>query len=276
MIRQFSDTYKNFNLSYEESLAEIYYVLDVEFNISKQDILLGKNLSKENIQKAFEIFKERVETSKPIQYIIKKALFMNDIFEVDESVLIPRDDTQILVEKAVEIIEDKNYKNILDIGTGSGIIAIEIKKHTNCEVFAVDISEKALNIAKKNAKKNNVDINFVISDVFEKVDGKFDLIVSNPPYIPFYEKENLQIEVEKYEPQNALFAEDEGLFFYKKIIKEASQYLNNGGCLVFEVGISQAGEVKKIFEENSFENIFIEKDVSGIERVVGAFWKRII
>lgn len=269
MIKDFCNIYNDFYLSREEILAEIYFVLDIEFSLSKTDVLMGKTLDKQEFEKAKCIFNERVKTKKPIQYIIQKAPFMSDIFYVDENVLIPRDDTQILVETAKEVIYQNNSLQILDLCTGSGIIAIELKKHTNKDVYASDISQNALNIGKKNAYNLKTDINFIHSDLFENINQKFDVIVSNPPYISFSEKENLQIEVQKFEPELALFAQNDGYYFYETIIKNAHKHLNSKGFLLFEIGINQAETIKKYFLENGYKNIFIEKDVSGIERVVG-------
>lgn len=270
MIKDFCNIYNGFHLSYEEILAEIYFVLDVEFNLSKKDILMNKKLPFDEYKKAINIFEERIKTQKPIQYVINKALFMNDIFYVDENVLIPRDDTQILVEKAKEIIKKNEISKILDLCTGSGIIAIELKKHTQKDIFASDISLNALKISQKNSHHLKTNINFLHSDIFKNINQKFDMIVSNPPYISFNEKENLQIEVQKFEPELALFAPNEGYYFYETIIKNAHNYLNPNGFLIFEIGINQATKIKEYFIKNGYKNIFIEKDVSGIERVIGA------
>lgn len=273
MIKEFADIYSNFNLAYEEILAEIYFVLDIEFSLHKKDIIMGKKLASKDFNSAIKIFEERVKTHKPIQHILNKALFMDDIFYVDENVLIPRDDTQVLVEKAKEIITQKNLSEILDLCTGSGIIAIELKKHTQKNIFASDISLKALEISKKNAKQLNIDINFIHSDLFTHINQKFDMIVSNPPYIPYSEKNNLQIEVQKFEPEIALFAENNGYYFYETIIKNSHKYLNQNGILLFEIGINQAETIKQLFRDNNYTNIFVEKDVTGIDRVIGGYIK---
>lgn len=268
MIKTFANIYKNYVIPFEEAMAEIYYVLDIEFNLPKQEILRGKELSATDFQKACKIFEQRITTQKPIQYIIKKAIFMNDIFDVDENVLIPRDDTQILTEETITLIKKHNLKKILEIGTGSGIIAIETAKNCpSAQIFAIDISENALNIAKKNAQKFKTKIKFINSDLFANIENKFDLIVSNPPYIPVEEKENLQFEVKTFEPHIALFAEENGLTFYKKIIHQAPDYLMPNGFLAFETGINQAEEIRK-FMKAKFKNISVKKDVSGIERVI--------
>ena len=198
---------------------------------------------------------------------------MGQKFEVNESTLIPRPETELLVRKAVEIIKDNNYKQILDIGTGSGCIACMIAKLTKAQVLGTDISNEALKICLNNAMHLDL-MNkalFRKSDIFAKIrpEEKFDLIVSNPPYIPPQEKENLQIEVKEFEPPTALFTQDsQGIEFYEKILKNAKEFLNDGGHILFEIGINQACLVKELMEKYNFKNIEIYKDVTGIERVI--------
>jgi release factor glutamine methyltransferase len=203
---------------------------------------------------------------------------MNEEFFVDKNVLIPRPETEILVERAGAIIkqrflEKKDFK-IIDIGTGSGCISVMLAKMLPAEViFASDISEKALEIARKNAQKHHVEdrINFVLSDLFSNLDEKFDLIISNPPYIPLSMKANLQKEVVLHEPQNALFANDEaGIEFYEKIIEQSQNFLNADGIIIFELGINQFEKVKELFLKNGFKNICIVKDLNHIERIISA------
>ncbi len=268
MIRSLFNIYKNFQISESEISAEIYFVLDIEFNLTKQDILKGKVLSETGLKKAKNILTERVLTGKPIQYIVGKTFFMGDIFSVNEDVLIPRDDTEILVTRAISTINDNKLKTVLDIGTGSGIIAIEVKKHTPASVFACDISQKALEVAKKNAENLKAKINFFQSDLFQNVTQKFDFLISNPPYIPPEMANSLQREV-SFEPSCALFAHTKGLHFYKKIINEAKNFLNPDGFIAFEFGINQAPEIAKMLEKD-FKNIKIETDISGTERVISA------
>jgi release factor glutamine methyltransferase len=161
---------------------------------------------------------------------------------------------------------------VLDIGSGSGCIAIEIaKKVPEARVLSVDISQNALKIAKKNACNIGVSdrVSFLESDIFSNVFEKFDIIVSNPPYIPLSEKENLQTEVRNFEPHSALFTEDkDGIDFYKKIIEKSCEYLKKGGYVAFELGINQAGIVKELFIKNNFSEVKIINDLDGIERVI--------
>ena len=177
-----------------------------------------------------------------------------------------------MVRKAIDIINKYNYKTALDIGTGSGCIACMIAKHTNCQIIGVDISTDALNTAVDNASKLNLYNKAIFrkSDIFSNIkqDERFDVIISNPPYIPLSQRENLQTEV-KFDPEEALFTQDEnGLEFYKKITLQTPEFLNKGGYLIFELGQGQAYEVKSIMEQKAFESIEIIKDLAGIERVI--------
>ena len=191
---------------------------------------------------------------------------MGERFLVNENVLIPRPETEILVKECSKLIS-KDSK-VLDIGTGTGCIAIEISKLTGAEVDAVDISEHAVELAKKNAQKHNVNCNFYVSDLFCNVKNKYDLIVSNPPYIPISQKDTLSLTVKNFEPDIALFTKDEfGTEFYEKIIKSSVTFLNNGGYLAFELGISQFGHVEKLLKQQDFSNIKFFKDLDNIERV---------
>ena len=221
----------------------------------------------------------RAATRKPIQQIIGYAQFMGENFIVNEHVLIPRDETEILVRKAVEILDANGQRckdakdfNVLDIGAGSGCISCMIAKLSEVKVLGVDISQPAIEIAQKNVVKLNLgqQVGLRVSDLFSKINNgeKFDLIISNPPYIPKNQSENLQTEL-KYEPQNALFANDiEGIEFYDKIIKQSPDFLNKAGCLMFELGIKQADAVQKLMKNAGFNDIEIEKDFAGIERVI--------
>ena len=203
----------------------------------------------------------------PIQYLIGYVNFYGYKINVNEDVLIPRYETEFLVEKTIKyykkIFNDK--VSILDIGTGSGAISIALKKNIDCDVTACDISKKALEMAKNNAKSNNVDINFIESDIFNNINDKYDIIISNPPYIS--NNEEVEYSVDKYEPHLALYANDNGLYFYKEIIKNASKYLNDKYIIAFEIGYQQADDIIKIVD-NNFTDVktIIEKDLSGKDR----------
>lgn len=251
-----------------EARSEVKFLLGGLFNYTEKDKLQGKQLNAEQTKELEEKIRQRAESKQPIQYIIGKSWFMGEYFKVTPDVLIPRDETEILVSEAIKLIENNKLNTVLDIGTGSGCIACTIAKQTDAVVLGVDISSDALRVALDNV--TNLAINnravFRKSDLFEKIrpEEKFDLIISNPPYIPVGTE--LQEEVKK-EPQIALFAEDNGLYFYKKITEEAPKHLNNGGFLLFELGIGESENVMDMMKHD-FSNTVIIKDLAGIDRVI--------
>lgn len=213
----------------------------------------------------------RKMNGEPLQYITGSQEFMSLNFAVGPEVLIPRQDTEILVEFVIEFVGRKENISILDIGTGSGCIAISLASYIKgSHVLGVDISKEALEIARKNAQNCGVEdrVDFIESNLFEKVPTqKFDIIVSNPPYIPNRVIGTLDRQVKDFEPKIALDGGEDGLDFYRRIVKESVDYLKPKGLLAFEVGFDQAQEVIKIME-TSYENIKTIKDLAGIERVV--------
>ena len=249
-------------------------ILETSKQTIEEIIITSKVNNEEEILKKASL---RAETKKPVQYILGCQDFMGDRYIVNENVLIPRDETEILVNCAYNLIKDKNEKiDILDIGTGSGCISCALSKkliNKNIEILAVDKSIEALEVAIENISKLDLIRKIIIrkSDLFSKIRDfeKFDLIISNPPYIPKSQKNNLQKELE-FEPYDALFTDDEeGVEFYQKIINQAPAYLKKGGYLAFEVGINQYKSVISMFEEG-FQDIEIIKDLAGIERVICA------
>lgn len=232
-----------------------------------------QELEQENLFQKY--IKELIE-GKPLQYITKTQEFFGIEFYVDENVLIPQPDTENLVEEVLFIInsiKDKNLK-ILDLCTGSGAIAISLSKILNSDkilIYGSDISEKALKIAQDNAIQNCSKVVFLKSNIFNEINNnyKFDIIVSNPPYIETKTIEELSEEV-KYEPHLALDGGEDGLYFYREIIKNAKKYLNPNGYLAFEIGYNQKKQVEKLLEENGYKNIYSRKDLSGNDRVVVA------
>lgn len=255
-----------------EANVEVKMLLEHFANYGVKDIISGNKLTKEKLELVKEKAELRAKTRQPIQHIIGYADFMGEKFIVNPSVLIPRDETEFLVRKAIEIINKNNFKMALDVGTGSGCIACMIAKYTQCQIIGLDISSDALNTALDNASKLNLFNKAIFrkSNIFSNVKPgeSFDIIVSNPPYIPPSEKEKIQTEV-KFDPEQALFTEDEkGLEFYEKITKDAPRILNKGGYLLFELGICQSNDVKSIMEKNGFQNIEIIKDLAGIDRVI--------
>ena len=213
---------------------------------------------------------EKLTKGVPLQHITHRQEFMKMDFFVDENVLIPRPDTEILVEEVIKIAQKYNSPRILDLCTGSGAIAISLKKFIpNADIIAVDISEKALEIAKRNAEKLEAKINFVKSDLFDKLDNKkFDIIVSNPPYIRKDEIKKLSEEVQK-EPKIALNGGEDGLDFYRIITEQAINYLKSGSFLCFEIGYNQKNDVIKIIEDKqNYKNTYCKKDLYGNDRII--------
>ena len=203
----------------------------------------------------------------PLQYITGEQEFMGTSFRVNESVLIPRQDTETLVEEALKLV--RPGMKVLDMCTGSGCILISILKNVvDVEGFGYDISKQALNVAKENAKLNNVIATFEPSDLFEKVTDTFDVIVSNPPYIPTAVIGTLMPEVAVYEPIQALDGKEDGLYFYRKIITSASDYLKENGKLLFEIGHDQGESVSNLMREAGYKDVRVVKDLAGNDRVV--------
>lgn len=259
--------------------------LDVEILLQKalggvDRLYIHLNLSEELEIEQEEIFLRLIEErlkGRPIAYIVNNREFMGLDFYVKEGVLIPRPDTEILVEEIIELCKDKDDLDILDIGTGSGAITVSLAKYIEkSRLTSLDISEIALEIAKKNAKSNGVigKINFIKSDLFQQIVGtnlKFDIIVSNPPYIRKRDIDELHTQVKDYEPYNALEGGIDGLDFYRNITEQSKNYLKPGGILAYEVGHDQAEEVVKIMQNNGYNKIYIKKDLQGIDRVVIGF-----
>ena len=280
-------TIKEILIQYSKELENISDTprLDVEMLLKKAlgdvdsmyiRMYLDKQLTEEQEKYFLEMIKERLN-ERPIAYIIGNREFMGLDFFVQEGVLIPRPDTETLVEEIINICNNRTGLNILDIGTGSGAITKSLAKYLDkSHVISADISDIALEIASKNAISNNVDerIDFIKSDVFSNVpkEEKFDLIVSNPPYIRKADIDGLDRQVKDFEPYNALEGGEDGLDFYRKITKESKAFLKNKGILAYEVGHDQAQDVSQIMQENGFEGIYTKCDLQGFERVVIGFY----
>lgn len=216
-----------------------------------------------------ELIKRRI-LGEPFQYIIGNCGFMGQEFIVNKNVLVPRADTEVWVEKVIKLAKKTKAGSVLDLCTGSGCIAITIKKMLGEEVvvYASDISSDALDVAKENARKNGVDVKFVCSDLFEKLpQSKFDIIVSNPPYIPRGEIKKLAVDVQN-EPLLALDGGVDGLDFYRLIASQGKKFINDNGYLAFEFGYDQSMQVKDILEENGFIIYDIINDYSGNTRAI--------
>lgn len=204
----------------------------------------------------------------PVQYLIGYVNFYGNKILVNKNVLIPRYETELLVEKTLKYINEMFDKpKVLDIGTGSGAIAISVKKNIDCEMNASDISEEAIKVAIENSKLNEVEINFKSSDIFSNIVDKYDVIISNPPYISHDEK--VMECVKKYEPNIALYAEENGIEFYSNILKESKKFLNNRFLIAFEIGCTQASRIIKIaYNIYPEAEILIEKDYSQKDRYI--------
>jgi release factor glutamine methyltransferase len=208
----------------------------------------------------------------PMQYILGECEFMGLMFEVSSATLIPRADTENLVERAIAEIRQRGYSSLLDLCTGTGAIAVSIAAMTGIKAVASDISEGALRVAERNAGRNNTDVSFIQSDLFDNIKGKFDIITSNPPYIESSVIPTLDSQVKDYEPLTALDGGESGLDFYVKIIDNSQEFLNKGGMLIFEIGYNQGEEVAKLMQNAHFQNVTVSRDLAGLDRVVSGFY----
>ena len=227
---------------------------------------LKKYLDSDKLEDGIELLKKGISP----QYIVGNVSFYGNIINVNKNVLIPRFETELLVEKTIKYCSKlfNNSKiNILDIGTGSGCISITLKKELDCNVVGVDISNDALEVARENALINEININFICSDVFSNVSDKFDVIISNPPYISY--EEEIEDIVKNNEPHLALYANDNGMYFYDKILRECSNYLNDKFLIAFEIGYKQGEDIKNLaYKYLDNINVSVEKDYSGKDRYV--------
>lgn len=224
---------------------------------------LKKYLPKEKLEAGMQKLKQGL----PVQYIVGNVNFYGLEFKVNKNVLIPRFETELLVSKTIDYIHKYFHQkvNVLDIGTGSGVIAITLKKKIDAKVTAVDISLKALEVAEENAKKNNADINFINSDLFANIHDKFDVIISNPPYIAY--DEVIDEKVKNNEPHIALYAKDNGLYFYEEILNDAYNYLNKKNIIAFEIGENQGLELANLAKKYFPDAIInVEQDFPGKDR----------
>lgn len=258
----------------EDAISKVRMLLIYELQIQNQCLAvhLDEEASLEIAQK-FEKHLEELIAGKPIQYITNSQEFFGLDFYVDENVLIPQPDTESLVEEMIEICKYReDVPKILDIGTGSGTIAVTLAKQMKAQIVASDISPKALEIAKKNAEKHGAKIEFLESDMFEKVNQKFDVIVSNPPYIETKTIGNLSPEV-KNEPKIALDGGEDGLRFYRILTQKAKDYLEENGVLAVEIGYNQRENVIEIFRNAGFCDVYAKQDLAGNDRIVVGKWR---
>ena len=255
--------------SYEFDARQLlFFVFSIDANqyLLNQSMPFGEEEEKK-VNSYFEAIQKRSEKI-PLQYITGEQNFCGLDFYVNENVLIPRLDTEILVEKILEYEEPG--QRVMDMCTGSGCIAITLQKLGGFQVMAVDISEETLTLARKNAQRNQAQVTFFQSNMFEQLSNtsKVDVIVSNPPYIESKVVDELDDEVKKYEPRLALDGMEDGLHFYRILAREGKRFLNEGGRLYVEIGFDQAEAVKEIFGAQGFLDIQVYKDLAGLDRVV--------
>ena len=255
-------------------LLDTEYIFSDVLKVNKNTLKysMSREIKEEDKDKIREMLVLRAKKRKPLQYILGEWEFYGLPFKVREGVLIPRADTEILVERCIQLMREVEEPNILDIGSGSGAISIAIANELkSSSVTGIDINEKALKLANENKILNEIEnVNFIESNLFEKLDKdfKYDLIVSNPPYISKEEYETLMPEVKNYEPQNALTDLGDGLYFYREISKLAGEYLKDTGYLAYEIGYNQAKDVTKILQNNNFDILSVIKDYGGNNRVI--------
>ena len=254
----------------EESLARflLMYMLDEmrEFNEN-----LALELIEEDEQKYFQLINKHIKDDTPLSHLVGFEYFYDRKFKVTSDILSPRMETEELVYKVIDYIRKNNLTNIkiLDLCTGSGIIGITLKKELeefDVKILASDISSRALMVAKENASSLEADISFVESDLFSNIQDKFDIIVSNPPYIAHDDKKTIKENVLNYDPHLALFADEEGMYFYRNIIEKSRPYLNEKGIMFFEIGYDQKEKIITLGENNKFETV-VYKDINCRDRI---------
>lgn len=264
---------KGIKLLESENIADAkldaWYLLSYITGISKADYFLKQNDEADEVTlyKYKEVLLRRAQRE-PLQHITGEQDFMGITFWVNENVLIPRQDTETLVEEALKVIPHGSH--VLDLCTGSGCVIISlVVLGQGLSGIGVDISEKALAVARENgARLVGRKVDFIKGDLFQKVHGKFNCIVSNPPYIPTKDIEELEPEVKNHEPRLALDGTEDGLLFYREITVQASEYLNDGGWLLVEIGYDQGESVSRLFIDNGFKEVEVVKDLAGNDRVV--------
>ena len=255
----------------EESLAKFLLMYMLDETSEQFSNKLSEELSVEQENRYFDLINKNINEDTPLSHLVGFDYFYDRKFKVTRDVLSPRIETEELIYKVLEYIKKskKDSFKILDLCTGSGIIAITLKKEIvekYTEIVASDISEKALSIAIENANNNNANITFIKSDLFDNISGKFDLIISNPPYISYKDKITIKDSVLNYDPHLALFAEEDGIYFYRKIIENAVHYLSKDGVIFFEIGYDQK---EKIFELGKINNFIttVYKDINDRDRI---------
>lgn len=276
MLQSLQERFKEAGI--EEFVSDAWILFSAASGLDRGHYLLDQReeMPAEERGRLEEFAEKRVQRI-PVQHILGEQNFFGLPFYVNGDVLVPRQDTEILVEKALEKLKDGD--RLLDLCTGSGCILISLlheaeEKGMKVKGFGLDLSEKALALAKKNAERNAVIFcsEWIKSDMFEKAEGKYDMILSNPPYIPTAEIEKLMPEVKDHDPRMALDGERDGLKFYRILAKEAPAFLKEGGSLFLEIGAEQAEDVTALLAENAFKEVKVVKDLAGLDRVVCAVY----
>ena len=244
-------------LEYVSGISRSWYFIHEDEEISENDI------------EEYQILIEQRGKHIPLQQLTKEAYFYGMKFFVNENVLIPRQDTEVLVEQVLSLSKEKENLKLLDMCTGSGCILLALLANLKqASGTGVDLSEKALEVAQRNSKELGIEVSWVQSDLFDKVSGSYDIIVSNPPYIETSVIEGLMDEVKLYEPRMALDGTEDGLFFYREITMQAGKYLKNNGILAFEIGYNQGKAVSEFMKENGYKEVQVLQDLAGLDRVV--------
>lgn len=244
-------------LEYVSGISRSWYFIHENEEISEDDI------------EEYQILIEQRGKHIPLQQLTKEAYFYGMKFFVNENVLIPRQDTEVLVEQVLSLSKGKENLKLLDMCTGSGCILLALLANLKqASGTGVDLSEKALEVAQRNGEELGIEVSWVQSDLFDKVSGSYDIIVSNPPYIETSVIEGLMDEVKLYEPRMALDGTEDGLFFYREITMQAGKYLKNNGILAFEIGYNQGKAVSEFMKENGYEEVQVLQDLAGLDRVV--------
>ena len=259
----------------EEAALDARLLLEYICHTDRNALLVHGDSVRSDLEEQFYhmVIEKRAQRI-PLQHITGQQEFMGLTFKVNEHVLIPRQDTEILVEEAMRYLSDG--MRILDICTGSGCILLSLLKYSNeCEGLGVDISENALAVARENAQNLGLEAEFRHSDLLEKVEGKFDMIVSNPPYIETAVIDTLMPEVREHEPMLALDGREDGLYFYRRIAEQCTSYMTRGARLFFEIGYDQGEAVKDMMIHKGFCEVEIIKDYAGFDRVVTGCWNNI-
>ena len=244
-------------LEYISGISRSWYFVHEDEEISENDI------------EEYQILIEQRGKHIPLQQLTKEAYFYGMKFFVNENVLIPRQDTEVLVEQVLSLSKEKENLKLLDMCTGSGCILLALLANLKqASGTGVDLSEKALEVAQRNGEELGIEVSWVQSDLFDKVSGSYDIIVSNPPYIETSVIEGLMDEVKLYEPRMALDGTEDGLFFYREITMQAGKYLKNNGILAFEIGYNQGKAVSEFMKENGYKEVQVLQDLAGLDRVV--------